>query len=145
MADSLGLCFQDSKVEGPTTCLEFLGIELDSHAMEACLPSRKLEFLSSLLPQWKSKTHCTLLELQELTGYLQFCSQVIPYSRAFLCSFFNFTSTFKSDFSHCRIPRSTRRDLEWWIMYSSSWKGIHFVALTHPVIHIYTDASCNGV
>ena len=87
LADSLGLCFQDSKVEGPTTCLEFLGIELDSHAMEARLPSRKIEFLSSLLSQRKSKTHCTLLELQELTGYLQFCSQVIPYSCAFLCSF----------------------------------------------------------
>ena len=52
-----------------------------------------------------------------------------------------FTSTFKSDFSHHWIPRSTRCDLEWWITYSSSWNGIHFVAPTRPVIHIYTDAS----
>jgi hypothetical protein len=45
----LGLRFQPSKVEGPATCLEFLGIELDSIAMEARLPASKLMFLVALV------------------------------------------------------------------------------------------------
>ena len=34
LGSQLGLHFQPSKVEGPSTTLEFLGIELDSIAME---------------------------------------------------------------------------------------------------------------
>ena len=51
LLQSLGLHFQDAKVEGPTTCLEFLGIELDSQTMEAHLPALKLNYLSNLLSQ----------------------------------------------------------------------------------------------
>lgn len=106
LAHALGLNFQDSKVEGPTTVLEYLGIILDSIRMEARLPADKLTYLGELLEQWSAKSHCTLHELAELTGYLMFCSQVIPYSRAFLRSMFDFSSTFKSSFSRRRISRS---------------------------------------
>jgi hypothetical protein len=82
------LNFQDSKVEGPTTVLEYLGIILDSVKIKARLPLDKLSYLKGSLSLWVSKTHCSLLELQELSGYLMFCSQVIPYSRAFLSSLF---------------------------------------------------------
>ena len=52
--------------------------------MEARLPPDKLSYLTTLLSSWISRTHCTLRQLQELTGFLQFCSQVIPHSRAFI-------------------------------------------------------------
>lgn len=39
---SLGLCFQDAKTVWPSTCVEFLGLELDSVAMEARLPTAKI-------------------------------------------------------------------------------------------------------
>jgi hypothetical protein len=66
----------------------------------------KLTYLQSLLSAWSEKTHCTLHELSELTGYLQFCSQVIPHSRAFLQAMFDFSSTFKTPFSRCHISRA---------------------------------------
>jgi hypothetical protein len=138
---SLGLHFQESKIEGPSTCLEFLGIELDSVAMEARLPVDKLSYLADLLYKWYSKTHCTLRELQELTGYLQFCSQIIPFSMAFLRSLFDFSSSFKSSFARRRITRPARRDISWWLTYSSAWNDVHFIAPDRPVLHVYTDAS----
>ena len=52
--------------------------------MEARLPPDKLSFLLELLEEWRSISRCTLRQLQELTGYLQFTSQVIPMARAFL-------------------------------------------------------------
>lgn len=40
------------KVEGPTTSLTFLGIELDSLTLTACLPEEKLQCLISTLDTW---------------------------------------------------------------------------------------------
>jgi hypothetical protein len=109
--------------------------------MEARLPDDKLQYLQGLLSNWAAKTHCTQLELAELTGYLQFCSQVIPYSRAFLRSMFDFSATFKSSFSRRRISRAVRRDLQWWATFSSSWNGVHLLVPEREVLRIYTDAS----
>jgi hypothetical protein len=99
LGNELGLRFQDSKTVWPSTHLEFLGLELDSIAMEACLPSDKLAYLSELLDTQALKTKCTWHELQELTGFLQFALQVIPKSRTFIRCLFNFSSTFTSPFT----------------------------------------------
>ena len=40
--EELGLPLASEKVEGPASCLIFLGIELDSNAMQIRLPDRKL-------------------------------------------------------------------------------------------------------
>ena len=41
------------KFEGPATRLSFLGIKLDTIAMQLCLPQRKLVELRALLTEWK--------------------------------------------------------------------------------------------
>ncbi len=119
LGSALGLRFQLTKVEGPATSLEFLGITLDSLAMEARLPADKLAYLLDLLQSWKSRSHCQLRELQELTGYLQFCSQVIPYSRAFVRSLFDFTSSFTTPYARRRVPKGVRRDIIWWLNHGT--------------------------
>jgi hypothetical protein len=84
LGTQLGLFFQREKTVRPCTHIEFLGIIIDSLAMEARLPEDKLLFLRNELAAWLSKSSCSLLELQQLTGFLQFASQVIPTSRAFI-------------------------------------------------------------
>jgi hypothetical protein len=79
--------------------------------------------------------------LEELTGYLIFCSQVIPYSRTFITSLFNFSASFSSQFSCHHISHAAHRDITWWLTYCTHWNGIHCISLKHPVIKIYTDAS----
>ena len=106
LGKELGLIFQDSKTVWPCTHLEFLGLELDSTTMEARLPVDKLIFLQDLLHSWSAKQTCALLELQELLGFLQFTSQVIPCSRSFLCRLFDFSVKFNSPFTRHHIPSS---------------------------------------
>ncbi|KAF7345311.1 Integrase/recombinase xerD [Mycena sanguinolenta] len=137
----LGLSLQDKKTEGPSTCLEMLGIELDSIAMEARLPAEKLAYLSEVLHVWRGKTHCSLRELQEFTGYLIFCSQVIPHSRAFLQSLFDFAASFKSSYSRRRLSHAARRDISWWSDFAATWNGVHVISPDRRVVDIYTDAS----
>ena len=84
LGTSLGLSFQPVKTILPTTCLEFLGLELDSEAMEARLPQDKLIYLHTYILDWQARSSCSLRDLQELIGFLQFCAQVIPHSRTFI-------------------------------------------------------------
>ena len=43
----LGVPLASEKVEGPTTCLTFLGIEIDTVAMELQLPEKKISQLTT--------------------------------------------------------------------------------------------------
>lgn len=141
LGGQLGLSFQLNKVLGPSTEIEYLVITLDSIAMEARLPPDKLSFLLELLEEWRSISRCTLRQLQELTGYLQFTSQVIPMARAFLRALYSFSGTFSSAFSVRRLPSAVKRDLQWWRSVARTWNGIHILRSERPTLHIYTDAS----
>src|SRR5882724_6961759 len=141
LGNELGLSFQPQKTIRPCTVIEFLGLELDSDAMEARLPKDKLTYLREMLENWKLRSTCSLKEVQELTGFLQFCAQVIPCARAFICRLINFSTTFLSDFARRHIPAYARADLRWWSTYADSWNGVQILEMTRPTIQIYTDAS----
>ena len=138
---ALGLRFQPEKTLSPVTCIEYLGLELDSIAMEARLPTPKLDILRDLLAEWSTRPVCTLLQLQELAGYLQFVSQVIPLSRAFMHHIFRFMTSFRTSRTRRRVPSALRRDLDWWQNVASSWNGICLLAPKRAEAHIFTDAS----
>src|SRR5882724_11497590 len=97
-----------------------LGLELDSAAMEALLPQDKLTHLCSYLLYWKSHSCCSLKDLQELIGFLQFCVQVIHHGHTFIRGLINFSMMFKSDFTRRHIPTYTHADMRWWSSYVSS-------------------------
>ena len=50
--ESVGLPVASEKTGGPTTCLTFLGIELDTVACQLRLPQDKLDNLHSSISQW---------------------------------------------------------------------------------------------
>jgi len=54
LGDELSLSFQPKKMIWPCMAIEFLGLELNSKAMEACLPADKLDYLRDLLETWES-------------------------------------------------------------------------------------------
>ena len=67
----LGVPLAMEKLEGPTHCLTFLGIELDTQAGVLRLPQEKLTRIESALGQWLHKKSCTKRELESLIGTLQ--------------------------------------------------------------------------
>ncbi|CAK5284821.1 unnamed protein product [Mycena citricolor] len=109
--------------------------------MEARLPGEKLEYLRELLDSWTRRTHAQLHDVQELTGFLQFASQVIPTARAFLCGLYDLQNKFSSPFARRRISQSARRDIAWWSAFSADWNGIRFIAPQRRILHVWTDAS----
>ena len=74
----LGIPLDLHKVEGPTTWLIFLGIDLDSSQMALSLPDDKLLRLRGLL-QWSHfKCIRDLQQFQFLLGHLAHMTQVVP-------------------------------------------------------------------
>ena len=56
--DNLGCPTAPEKQEGPTTCINFLGIIIDTMAQELRLPVEKLERLQALSVKWRPRKSC---------------------------------------------------------------------------------------
>ena len=59
---------EESKLEGPSTCLTFLGIEVDTVALQLRLPSDKLANLKDILCDSIQRRTMSKKDLQKLTG-----------------------------------------------------------------------------
>ena len=74
----------EEKAGGPSTCITFLGFELDSVAMELRLAASKLEKIKAKLKFWESRHSGTKRTLLSLVCSLQHCCQAIVLGRPFL-------------------------------------------------------------
>ena len=82
---SFGLPVVPAKMEGPSTCLTFLGIEFDMVAQELSLPQEKLTRLKSTLRHWSASTNPTKRQLQSLIGILKHAVSVVRPGHLFCC------------------------------------------------------------
>lgn len=89
----------------PSTCIDFLGITINSVTMEFYLPDTKNVRNKSLLAKLLSAKKTTLRELQSLLGLLVFTARVIPMGRVFSKRLYRATCGIKSPFAHIRITK----------------------------------------
>jgi len=80
----LGIPLALEKVEGPSDCLTFLGITLDTNTMEARQPAEKLQRIRNLLSAWLHKWKATKREILSLVGLLQHATKVVKPGRSFV-------------------------------------------------------------
>ena len=79
----VGLRIKESKnEEGTVVCSA--GIELGTRLMVIRLPTKKLLKARSIIQCTTERTSVSLLELQRITGYLNFVSTVVPLGRTFI-------------------------------------------------------------
>ena len=129
------------KVEGPSTCLTVLGIELDSLTLQARLPCEKFERIAALLESWSVKRHCMRKELESLIGTLHHACKVIPQGRTFIRRMINLLSAFRRDDHPIRLNREFHLDLSWWREFFISWTGLVFYSPPHG--HLYLISRCH--
>ena len=75
--NTLGLPVAVDKQEGPTTCLSFIGIEVDTVMLELRLPHHKLLCLKTLLQCWAHLKCCRKKDLQSLVDQLHDASIIV--------------------------------------------------------------------
>ena len=141
----LGIPLHPDKLEGPSTCLTILGIELDSLNLQARLPQDKFDRMSALLEDWSQKRWCKRKELESLIGHLQHACKVVPQGRSFLRRMINLLCAFRRDDHPIRLNQEFFLDLAWWQEFFQSWNGCSFFQYPQcaplPDFEVSSDAS----
>lgn len=109
------------KTEGPGTTIIFLGIELDTVAMEIRLPREKLQRLQQEIRQWQAQVSCMKKELQSLIGQLQNACCVVKPGRSFLRRMIDLSMTVRAPQFRIRLNKGFRSDLQWWACFLPTW------------------------
>ncbi len=144
---SLGIPLAAHKTVGPTTCLTFLGIEIDSVEARLRLPVDKLERLLTLLREWASKTSCLQKELESLIGLLNHACKVVRPGRSFLRRMLDLLHT------TCHPPRGAvpirlnkgfRSDLAWWLTFAEAWNGTSLLTTPTHMPHVVMTSDASG-
>jgi hypothetical protein len=123
ICQQLGVPVASHKTEGPSTCLTFLGIVIDTDRMELRLPTEKLLHLRSLLQAWISRHGARRKELESLLGHLGHAAAVISQGRTFLRDLFACLRVAHSPHHHFRLTREARADLLWCTCFLQDWNG----------------------
>ncbi len=142
----LGVPMAPHKREGPTTCLVFLGIEIDTVAGELRLPAEKLSRLTTLLNKWGARKSCQRRELESLIGVLSHACKVVRPGRSFLrrlLDLLHATGTRRGNKCIIRLNRSCQADIAWWREFVGPWNGVSFLCPTQelPTVEVTSDAS----
>ena len=142
--DELGVPIAPEKTVGQSTVLCFAGIELDTSAMEARLPSDKLEKCRFMLREFL-KRKVSLKEMQSLIGLLNFtCSVVLP-GRKFLRRMINVTVGVRRPTHLIHLTRDVKKDTKMWLQFLNHFDGksffLDFIWLSSRPLNLYTDFS----
>jgi hypothetical protein len=156
LCEELGVPIAVEKAEGPVTCLTFLGIELDTMAMEMRLPEVKLAALRQLLSTWVHKQRCTITELQSLTGKLHWAGRVVRPGRAWTRRLVTLSTMLErqraagGDSEHTlhALTPNARADIRWWHRFIERWNGHSLLyelqwQESHTDLQLFTDACCD--
>jgi hypothetical protein len=118
------------KTERPTTCLEYLGIILDSQLMEARLPHDKLVRITEFLKKFSSQKSCTKRELLQLLGHLNFTSRVVLPGRSFVSHLIALSTTVKQLNHFIKINQQCKEDIR--LSFLSTWNRINLYFIAIP-------------
>ena len=135
----------EKKTVGPASSLEYLGIVLDSIAMEARLPPDKLIRITAFVQQFLGLSKCTQRELLSLIGHLGFATRVIPAGRTFMSRLFTAAYSVRQLQHRVYLNSECRKDLLMWHQLLKGWNGISLFLEREPTsaesLDLYTDAS----
>ena len=145
MCSEVGVPIKSEKTERATTCLTFMGLELDSISMEARLPLDKIEKLRTSLAQHARKRKIKLKELQSLLGLLNFCCKVVIPGRCFLRRLYDLTKSVSNPTHRITLTKESRKDIKAWQIFIDSFNGKQLLQehrwVTSDSLHFHTDAS----
>ena len=146
----LGAPLALEKVEGPATCLTFLGISIDSHNMVTKLPNEKMERIRNEVAVWLSRETATKKQILSLVGLLQHATKVVRPGRTFVARMYSTAAKLRE---LTFLTKEFKSDLYWWHIFLQSWNGLSLLdqtrAVRPPDCCIQTDASgawgCGGI
>ena len=139
----LGLPEAHDKSQPPSTCIRWLGIQVDSRAGTLSVLNDKLTDIKSILTKFVKRRSVTRKMLQSLLGKLLHIAKCIRPARLFIARlldelrgpprmFINMNSSMKSD-------------LRWFLDFAAQWNGVALFPRHSSVREIVVDACLDGI
>ena len=144
----LNVSLAKHKCTGPSDCLEYLGIILDSRNMVAKLPLDKVQRIIEFIETLLDKNKCSKRELLQLLGHLNFASRVILPGRSFVSYLISLSTTVTSLHHMVYLDHHCQQDLHMWHRFLKGWNGVSLfydTSFTNAYdMELFTDASLVG-
>ncbi len=120
----LGVPLALDKLAGPTSCIEFLGIEIDTMEGVLRLPQVNLRRLQRLLRRWSRRKACRRRQLESLVGVMQHAATVVRPGRTFLRCAIDLLRGSRKKRHFIRLNCQFRADVNWWLIFATQWNGV---------------------
>ena len=141
----LGFHVAFDKLIYPSTCVTYLGIEIDSEKMELRLPADKLIKLKDILAVTLGSKMISKKSLESLGGLLSHCSHVVKGGRIFCKGIYSlYKNMVNSNKKFARIPIDVKAYLEWWLNLSKYFNGSSKIVKEISIDPIVSDSSLKG-
>ncbi len=141
----LGIPLAQDKTAGPSTSIEFLGINLDSQKFQASLPKEKIDRMILVASTLAANPTCSKRELLSVLGHLNFAMRIIPQGRPFISHLLTLASSTHALEDQITLTDSCCNELSLWISFFKRWNGLSFFyknLISSPVdIQLFTDAA----
>ena len=145
----MGFEINPSKLDHPSTEIEFLGIIIDSNRMQLRISNDRLSDIYNELIQWNNKKCTTKRQLLSIIGKLTFVSKVVRSGRTFVRRMIDLSKRVKHLHHKIKLNTGFREDIKWWLNYLYDWNGINMFHdenwFSNYTINIYTDSSRAGI
>jgi hypothetical protein len=138
----LGFWINYKKVVGPTQCITFLGIVIDSLNMEIRLPDDKLAKCKASLDHLCGLTRASKKQLQHIIGLLNWAAGAINGGRVYLRRLIALCNSIKHRHGRAKLDGPVRQDLQWWLCCINIFNGKSLIPSKMPITTVMTDA-CN--
>ena len=109
----VGFAVNPSKVKGPATVLEFLGIIIDTDTMELRISDERLSSVMDELEKWRMKKKGRKRDILSLIGKLVFVSKVVRSGRSFVRRLIEVAKKVKNLNHSVRLNKQFQADIAW--------------------------------
>jgi hypothetical protein len=140
----LGFSINWKKVECPSQCMQFLGVEIDSVKGTMTLPEEKRKQFCEEVHAMSQKTRISKRNLQKLCGKLNWVCQVVRVGSAFARPLYSALSALKQSQHTVRPDQCFRDAMNWWKAALRSIRPVKIWQEKREKIVMETDASLTG-
>ena len=139
LTEQLGLKLAPDKTVRPTTCIVWLGYEINTVDMTVKIPAEKLQEVIKEIEEVDKMATISTKQIQRLTGKLFHIATCLPPARRFLARVLALLRRTRY-VNPIPISEDTRKDLNWFRRYAEKSNGVHLIPTERPYWKIECDS-----
>ena len=144
LLERLGFEISHNKLVKPSTCVNCLGILVNTENFTLSVPPKKLQEILLMCQTWRQKVTCTKCQLQSLLGSLLFITKCVRSSRFFLNRLLDVLRSIQNK-DQVVLSQEAQRDINWFQKFLPTFNGVTIFDHRPTAHEIELDACLQGI